>query len=202
MGTARLAGLLSGAPAGTFLPADFALLRRRLTPTCRPPSRGGGRTGTRTINNQRPRCRFWVISVQESGNPRVFNRCDQKSGALLTADAVLVASVGTLGPVHGLGRILVGLGVAALIVGAVLGILVIRPTLAGLNGKPTSFLEWGTCESDEDLHEKLAADQRGERIRRLSQLCRSKMVRLQGSALLSLVALAAIAAAGITAQVG
>ncbi|MCC9310094.1 hypothetical protein LN042_24005 [Kitasatospora sp. RB6PN24] len=83
-----------------------------------------------------------------------------------------------------------------------LGILVIRPTLAGLNGKPTSFLEWGTCESDEDLHEKLAADQRGERIRRLSQLCRSKMVRLQGSALLSLVALAAIAAAGITAQVG
>jgi hypothetical protein len=83
----------------------------------------------------------------------------------------------------------------------VLGILVIKPTLTGLRGKPTSFLEWGACENDDDLHEKLAADQRGERIRRLSQLCHTKMVRLQGSAMFSLIALAAIAAAGITANV-
>ncbi|MER5733948.1 Pycsar system effector family protein, partial [Streptomyces sp. NPDC002138] len=75
-------------------------------------------------------------------------RTDTKAGLILTLDGLLVAGLGLIAKgLHGLALVLAVVGAAAVVVGVVLALMVIRPRVAPRTSTDrSSFVYWATAE--------------------------------------------------------
>ncbi|MFI9788511.1 NUDIX domain-containing protein [Kitasatospora sp. NPDC051984] len=121
-------------------------------------------------------------------------RTDSKAGLLLGLDGVLAAAVAILAQAKGAQPLAIAPVVAILLAATVLAVLVVRPRIAPHDR--SSYAHWATCTRPQ-LRAELVPDRRLDRLSVLSALCHRKMLLLRWSADITILALAALAAAAL-----
>jgi hypothetical protein len=126
-------------------------------------------------------------------------RTDQKAGAVLALDGLLVAALGLIGTdLTGLALALGVIGAVALVGSVVLALLVIRPRIKGRNLQDRASYVYYATADQAAITEALAEDRRIARLQSLSRLALRKMRLLQACGDTTLVAVVAIAAVALT----
>ncbi|MEU4924603.1 Pycsar system effector family protein [Streptomyces parvus] len=123
-----------------------------------------------------------------------MTRTDSKATALLTLDGLLVAGIGLLGTGAPWWSVALGaIGGVALTASVVMALIVLRPRLntPATNG---SFLHFAAADPSA-VAAHMTQDYRADRIAAQSRLTLAKMVHLQRSGDLALIAVVAVAAA-------
>lgn len=129
-----------------------------------------------------------------------IGRADSKAGQLMTVTGLL-ATVGTvIAPdAHGTALAALSLAASAGAVSFALSLWVLLPRLGARGCTPdrNSFVYWATATGDE-IRAGLAEDRRADSIRVLSVIALRKMHLLRHAGFAALVAVIALAAAGLT----
>ncbi|MER8237020.1 Pycsar system effector family protein [Streptomyces sp. NPDC094049] len=127
-----------------------------------------------------------------------LGRTDTKAGLLLTLDGLLVTALSIAGTdLAGLSLVLAVTGAVALVVAVVLALLVIRPRLSRSHADPSGYITLATA-TPAAITEILATDHRVTRLQALARIALAKMKLLSLAGDVTLVAVAAVAAALLT----
>ncbi|MFF2548338.1 hypothetical protein ACFVUY_38075 [Kitasatospora sp. NPDC058063] len=120
-----------------------------------------------------------------------------KASLLLATDGVLINAVASMHAVHPFSFPLAATGTFTMVTGAILALFVVLPHLA--KDASGGFIRWAQCEDRDALRDALAADDRLDRLGRLSVLCKRKMCLLIWSSLLSVAAIVTVGPAALAA---
>jgi hypothetical protein len=129
-----------------------------------------------------------------------IGRTDTKAGVLLTALGLPLAALVATVPGHQVSptaAALLGIGALGLLTAMLVVLLVVRPRITG--APRGTYLHWAHCETTEQLLEDLRDDTGAEDLIRLSRLARAKYRALRAAIDITVVALAALAAALLAA---